>query len=101
MTNDDKRALELVLAALDRLMKIFAIERVLYLIGAFASLLLFIFAGYRLFSQAVVSTSDMALILGSTGVATACASRVAFFLDRAFKLIESTVEVLLKAGGSK
>lgn len=98
MTNEDKRALEQILAALDRLMRIFAIERILYLVGAFASLLLFIYAGYRLFSQAAVNATDMALILGATGVATACSSRVAFYLDRAFKIVERTIEIILKEG---
>lgn len=96
MTNDEKRLLEQVLLALDRLMSTFKIERVLYLIGAFASLMLFVYAAYRLFSQSEVSSTDMMVVLGATGVATACSSRVAYFLNRSFKIIEDIVAAILK-----
>lgn len=97
MTDDEKQALEQALNALERLMRIFQVERVLYLLGATASLILFVYAGYRLFSQGSITTADMVIILGATGVSTACSSRVAFFLNKAFQLIEDIIRKLTGA----
>lgn len=99
MTNDDKKLLEQVLLALDRLMNLFKLERILYLVGAFASLMLFVYAAYRLFSGTEVASADMVLILGASGVATACSTRVAYFLNRSFKIIEDVVAAILKRKG--
>jgi hypothetical protein len=94
MTKDEKEILEQALNAMERLMRIFRLERILYLVAGFASLALFIYAGYRLFSQREVRTEDMTLILGASGVSTACSSRVAYFLNKAFKLIERIIQKL-------
>jgi hypothetical protein len=96
MTNDEKQLLEQVMLALDKLMNTFKFERILYLIGAFASVMLFVYAAYRLFSQKDPSSSDMVIVLGASGVATACSSRVAHFLSRSFKIIESVIAAILK-----
>lgn len=89
----DPKMLEQALDALERLMRIFQLERIIYQFAALACLILFLYAGYRLFSQEAVTTADMVLILGATGVSTACSSRVAFFLNKAFRIIE---EIILK-----
>jgi hypothetical protein len=91
MTKDEKETLEQALNALERLMRMFQIERIIYLIGGVASLGLFVYAGYRVFSQGDVKTTDMISILGASGVSTACSSRVAHFLNRAFDLIEDII----------
>lgn len=94
MTKIEKEILELALNALERLMRIFVIERILYLVAGVASLGLFIFAGYKLFSQDIVRTEDIVIILGATGVSTACSTRLAFFLNKAFNLIEDIIRKL-------
>jgi len=98
MTDDEKQALEQALNALERLMRIFQIERILYLLGAGASLVLFVYAAYRVFSRGDFTTTDMVVILGATGVSTACSSRVAFFLNKAFQLIEDIIRKLTNTG---
>ena len=82
MTEREKELLEQALNALERLMRIFVVERILYLVAGVASSGLFIFAGYRLFSQDVVRTEDMVIILGATGVSTACSTRLALYLNK-------------------
>jgi hypothetical protein len=91
MTKDEKDSLEQALNALERLMRMFQVERLLYLLGGVASLGLFVFAGYRLFTQGVIRSNDLITILGASGVSTACSSRVAYFLNKAFNLVEAII----------
>ena len=91
MTPDEKDSLEQALNALDRLMNMFQVERILYLVGGIASLGLFAFAGYRLFAQGEIKSNDLITILGASGVSTACSSRVAYFLNKAFNLVEAII----------
>lgn len=88
MSTNDKPSLDEVLRALERLMRLFQIERVLYLVFGLASLILFIYSSYRMFSNGVPNTGDVAMVLGATGVSAACSSRVVYFLNKAFGLIE-------------
>jgi hypothetical protein len=99
MTKSDKETLDGVLGALEYLMAIFKIERVLYLLGGCASLIIFIYASYRMFSSGEVTMDEMTLILGASGVSTACSSRIAYYLNRSFRLIEDIVRKLTLTGG--
>jgi uncharacterized membrane protein (UPF0136 family) len=76
-----------VLHAVDILMKIFRMERILYLAFGIASFILFCYVGYRT-SLGQIQGLDMAALLGSTGVTAACSGRVVFFLNKAFNIIE-------------
>ncbi|HEY3054101.1 MAG TPA: hypothetical protein VGK04_12010 [Thermoanaerobaculia bacterium] len=98
MPDDDREALKQALDALERLMRIFQVERILYLIVAFTSFLLLVFAAFRLFNEEAVGAATVTAVLGGTGLATAAAARVGFFLNRAFKLIEDIVRKLAGIG---
>ena len=91
MTKGEKEKLDIVLEALERLMRIFQIERIVYLVASIASFGLMVYAGYRLFSQETPKTSEMVIILGSSGVSTACSSRIVYFLNKAFSIIERII----------
>jgi hypothetical protein len=90
-----------VLDALERLMRIFQLERALYLVFGLASLVLFLYSGYRMFAAGVPSSADMAVVLGATGVAGACSTRVVYFLNKAFALLEDIVHRGSREGEGK
>ena len=77
-----------VIAALERLMKMFDWERKLYLAFGVVSLFIFLFAGYKMLSDSGVDSQVVAGMLGATGVAAACSARVVYFLTRAFGIVE-------------
>jgi hypothetical protein len=91
MNQPTKPSLDDVISALERLMRLFQVERILYLIFGLASLVLFVYASYRMFSAGAPNGTDMAIVLGSTGVSAACSSRVVYFLNKAFGIIEALV----------
>ena len=84
-------SLDDVIGAMERLMRLFQMERILYLIFGIASLVLFVFAAYRVFSSGTISSTDMNIVLGATGISAACSSRVVYFLNKAFGIVESIV----------
>jgi len=91
MKADERAALNDALNALERLMRIFGVERVLYLIVAFVSFLMLLYAGFRIFTEQHISIPTAAAVLGGSGLATAAATRVGFFLNKAFAIIEDII----------
>jgi hypothetical protein len=96
MTDDEKEALNQSLDALERLMNIFKVDHILYLIVAFMSFLLFVYASILLFREHQLTDATLNLVLGGSGLATVASSRIHFFLNRAFKIIE---EIIRKFAG--
>ena len=107
MTDHDKAhapakqdaSMDEVLNALDRVMRIFQAERMLYFVFGLASLALFLYAGYRFLSTGTPSSAVVAALLGSTGISAACSGRVVFFLNKAFGLIEIVIRSKTTGGG--
>jgi hypothetical protein len=82
------------LDALDRLMRMFAIERILYLICAIVSFILLIVCLISLFQTQQVSVPQLAMIFGASGLIAASAARVSFFLNKSFDLISAIIQQL-------
>jgi len=82
------------LDALERLMRMFAIERYLYLISALISFILLVIAIVRLITEDGVGALDLSLIFGATGLIAASAARVSYFLNKSFDLISSIIQRL-------
>ena len=82
------------LDALERLMRMFAIERYLYLVSALISFILFIIAIVRLVTVDGVDVLDLSLIFGASGLIAASAARVSYFLNKSFDLISSLIQRL-------
>lgn len=93
MPDDLTRALD----ALERLMRIFQVERVLYLIVTCVSIILFVYAGIRLFAEQGVSVPGMTAVPGGSGLATAASLRVTFFLNKSFQIIEDIIRKITGA----
>jgi hypothetical protein len=88
----DREELKDTLDALDRLMRMFAAERYVYLILAvlsFATLLIF---AYQLVTTKNASIEVLTAVFGGSGLVAASAARITWFFNRAFTLIERLVQ---------
>ena len=82
------------LDALDRLMRMFAIERILYLVCAFVSFGLLILCLISLFKTQQISWPQLAMVFGASGLIAASAARVSFFLNKSFDLVSCIIQQL-------
>jgi len=73
-------------------MRMFAIERYLYLLSAFISFALLILVIYRQLTVEGVGVLDLTLIFGATGLIAASAARVSYFLNKSFDLISTILK---------
>lgn len=94
MTSDEKEGLNQALSALDRLLRMFQAERILYLIVTVASFVMFMYGGIKVLTEKDVSVEKMTALLGGSGLATAASSRVTFFLNKAFGITEDIIRKL-------
>ena len=94
----DKESVTQTLDALERLMRMFQAERMIYLLSAAASFALLIYAAYLMFSSGKVSAEQIGLIFGATGVSAVSGGRIAYFLNKSFNLIEDIVRSLTGIG---
>jgi hypothetical protein len=94
---NDRQLITQTLDALERLMRMFQAERLLYLIGAVASMGLLLLAAYLMISaKGAIDFGQLGLIFGATGIAAATGARIAYFLNKSFNLVE---DVLRTIGG--
>ena len=82
------------LDALDRLMKMFAFERILYLVCALVSFVLLIVCLISLFQTKQISVPQLAMVFGASGLIAASAARVSFFLNKSFDLVSVIIQQL-------
>jgi hypothetical protein len=93
----DRELVTQTLDALERLMRMFQTERMLYLAGAMGSMALLLLAAYLMItSKDGVNFSQIGLIFGATGIAAVTGARIAYFLNKSFNLVE---DVLRSIGG--
>lgn len=99
--NDDP--VQRTLDALERLMRMFALERILYLLAAFVSFILLIVCLVLLFYSRQISVPELTMVFGASGLIAASAARVSFFLNKAFDLVSEIIKHLagLPGGGGK
>ncbi|HEU0014150.1 MAG TPA: hypothetical protein VFQ45_10725 [Longimicrobium sp.] len=84
------------LNAMDRLLNLFRLERMIHLVvGIVAFLMLLGAAATWLMSG--MSDAKMLLIFGSSGLVTISAARITYFFNKAFSLVEDIVRALIPA----
>ena len=88
---DKKELLTTSLDALDRLLKMFMVERYVYLILTAFSFLLLIYAAYMLVTSDSANTATLVAVFGSTGLIAASSARISWFFNRAFTLVEELI----------
>jgi hypothetical protein len=82
------------LDALDRLMRMFAFERILYLICAIVSFILLIVCLVDLLLRKEITVPQLAMVFGASGLIAASAARVSFFPNKSFNLVSAIIEQL-------
>jgi len=75
-------------------MRMFAIERILYLICAIVSFVLLIICLVFLFQTRQISVPQLAMVFGASGLIAASAARVSFFLNKSFDLVSTIIQQL-------
>lgn len=93
---DNKEILGAALDALDRLLKMFMIERYVYLILTAFSFLLLVYTAFLLVTKETANTQMLVAIFGSTGLIAASSARISWFFNRAFSMIEELIKGLSK-----
>ena len=93
---DSKELLDSALNALDRLLKMFMIERYVYLVLTAVSFLRLRYAGYLLITSRSVSTEVLVAVFGCSGLVAASSARISWFFNRAFSLIEDLIKRISK-----
>jgi len=101
MEDKNRRALKDTLDALERLLNLFRVERVVHLIvGVVAMVMLFYVIGAMLFSEkGKLDTALMVAIFGSSGLIAVSSARITYFFNKAFNLVEYVIQALMKTGG--
>ncbi len=93
---DKKEILGAALDALDRLLKMFMVERYVYLALTAFSFLLLLYTAYLLVTKDSIDTQMLVAIFGSTGLIAASSARISWFFNRAFSLIEDLIRRISK-----
>ncbi|MES2445452.1 MAG: hypothetical protein V4574_21710 [Pseudomonadota bacterium] len=95
MSKPDYEILEQALSSLDRLLKMFQVERIIYLVGAGASLVLLTYAAFLMVRAGNVTPDQFALLFGSGGLFVIAGTQVTLFLRKAFDLIADLMRQLV------
>lgn len=93
---DNKEILKITLDALERLLKMFSIERYLYIALTVFSFLLLLYGIFQVFEQNTVTTKMLVSIFGGSGLIAVSSFRVVWFFNRSFSLIEGLIERISK-----
>src|SRR3546814_1596830 len=88
---DSKELLDFALNALDRLLKMFMIERYVYLVLTAVSFLLWLHAGYLLEASKAVIIVVLVAVFGRRGLVAALPAGISWSFTRAFSLIEDLI----------
>lgn len=95
MDSEMKEVLTETLNALERLMNLFRLERVIHLIVGSIALLMLLYA-IVLLLQKELSTSLLASLFGSSGLIAVSSARITYFFNKAFKLVEDIIQSFVK-----
>lgn len=88
---ESKELVETALNALDRLLRMFTIERYVYLALTAVSFLLLLYAGFLIATAKEANTEVLVAVFGSSGLVAASSARISWFFNRAFTLIEDLI----------
>lgn len=94
MSTPDEKTVQLTLDAVERMMRLFHTERIIYLAGAIGALALLGYAAFLMIRSGSFSVEQAGLLFGAGGLFTVSGARVVFFLNRTYDLIEDIVRKL-------
>jgi hypothetical protein len=93
---EQKELLEAALDALDRLLKMFLVERYIYLLLTVLAFGLLLYAGYLMVVHTTANTEALVAVFGGSGLVAASSARISWFFNRAFSLIEDVIKGVTK-----
>lgn len=93
-----KEVLRETLNAVDRLLTLFRVERIVHLVIGVLAFLLLLYAVVLLVLRDGVSTELLLSLFGSSGLITVSSARITYFFNKAFRLIEDIIRVLALPG---
>lgn len=100
MNKEKQEVIETALSALERLLRMFQIERYIYLVLTAISFVMLLYAAYLLIiersCQDGVKSEFLVTIFGSAGLIAASSARISFFFNKAFNLIEALIRRNIK-----
>lgn len=95
MDPEIKVVLTETLNALERLLNLFRFERIIHLIIGIVAFLMLMYAIVLLIRSNGIDTALLISLFGSAGLITVSAARITYFFNKAFKLIEDVVRLLI------
>ena len=87
--------LKQTLDAMERLLNLFRFERAIHLVVGVVSFALLLYVIYSLASQNSLDKTLLIPLFGSAGLITVSSARITYFFNRAFKLVEKVIQVLI------
>lgn len=90
-----KEVLTETLDALERLLNLFRVERIIHLAVGILAFLMLLYAITLLFRTEGVSTQLLISLFGSSGLIMVSSARITYFFNKAFQLIEHVIHVLI------
>ena len=89
---EKKDVLDAALNALDRLLKMFMVERYVYLALTAVSFVLLLYAAYLLVTTSPANTEILVAVFGGSGLIAISSVRISWFFNRAFSLVENLIK---------
>src|SRR3954464_15827219 len=84
-------SLDTTMKALDRLMRLFRIERYLHLVLGGLSFLLLLYVGIGWVRRGHIGDGNVQLMFGSSGLFAAASFRTTYFFGRSFRLVDDLI----------
>jgi hypothetical protein len=88
---DNEQILKNALDALERLLRMFTLERYIYLALTVLSFFLLIFGVVKILTEEAVTTTILVSIFGGSGLVGIASMRVVWFFHKSFTLIEDLI----------
>lgn len=100
MSSESRELLTETLNALERLLNLFKLERIIHLIIGILAFLMLLYAIVLLLRSNEVSTTLLGSLFGSAGLITISSARITYFFNKGFTLIEDIIHSLIQTGKS-
>lgn len=95
MDPEIKVVLTETLNALERLLNLFRFERIIHLVIGVVAFLMLLYAIVLLIRSNGIDTALLISLFGSAGLITVSSARITYFFNKAFKLIEDVIRLLI------
>ena len=91
MGSDTRSTLDHTIRAIEKLLTVFRMERVIHLVIGILSFLMLVYAASLMVRDTKMSPELITTLFGSTGLITLSSVRITYFFNKAFALIEEIV----------